>query len=326
MSKSKIVLLFTLILTFSLFTTGCFFLDFIFGPDPDEEKEVEEDEGQVEEEPYDDEDMRETMFYMLDDNDNIVPIVRPIEWTEGIATKTLSKMSKSPQNIDFWEGTNLSPPLPSETQVKGMTIDDGLARVNFTEELLDVQGEKEDKVLSSVIYTLTEFDSVDEVELMVGGEFIDTLPAGADVSSYLVRDGLNIEVTSQARAADSQDAVTLYFISNDKKYLVPVTRYIPATDEIEGNAIYELMEGPSSESGLVSYISPELTVNNVSIEGSKIIIDVSNLSDDPESQEEALKQLYYTLIELDKVNEVEITVDGEEPSIDVNLSRINFAT
>ncbi|ACB85524.1 GerMN domain-containing protein [Natranaerobius thermophilus] len=333
MGKVKLIVLIIVISSMALLLSGCFFLDFIFGPDPDETtKEEQEELEPKEDEPteirdYDEDEKRETVFYLLDNNDNLVPVVKPIEWTEGIATKTLNKMSQTPANEEFWMDTNLTPTLPNGTKVKGMAIDDGRARVNFTEEFLDMEPESEQEIKNSIVYTLSEFETIDEVEIMVEGEFIESLPGGTDVSGPLTREGLNVEITAEAESAENETGVNLYFLSQDGEYVVPVTRYIPDTEELEGNAIYELMKGADPDSGLISYVSTDLDINDVKIEGNTMQMDVSNLADDPEHQELALKQLKFTLTDFDYIDSMEISIDGTPIDIDervMNLEEVNF--
>ncbi len=327
-----------MISSLALLLSGCFFLDFIFGPDPEEQKDKDEkyypDEKEEEkEEPgeketehdYDEDEKRETVFYLLDEHENLVPVTTPIEWTEGISQKTLSKMSASQNNLERWQEMELKPTLPENTEVIGIALDNGTARVNFCDSFLDMEPGMEEKVLNSIIYTLTEFETIDEVEILVDGQYIDTLPDGTDASAAQRRDGLNVEVTEEAEEAAEEAAVKLYFI-NDEDYVVPVTRHIAETDELEGNAIYELMKGPDPNSGLNSYISNELDINEVSIQNSTLKMDITNLTDDQDSENRALKQLELTLIDLDHINEVEISVDGEPVSLEEVMTTdfINF--
>ena len=327
MRKYKFVLLAVLILPLFLFSTGCFFLDFIFGPSPDdngEDKDTEPEEISEEEEEFIDDDLRETTFYLTDGHQNLVPVVRPIEWSEGIATKTLNKMSQCQENIAFWEDTDLQPTLPEGSEVLGMTIRDGLARVNFSEDLLDVDAPSEEMVLNSIVYTLTEFDTVDEVEFMIEGEYLDGLPAAGELMMPVQRKGIN--TPGVLEGPQDGTAVTVYQVSEQGEYLVPVTEYHSEDDELIGRAIYHLVEGPEPESGLTSYVSSELSLNDVTMANSTIQLDVANLADDPEQEELALKQLVYTLTEFPDIEHVEVALNGEvlDAQEVMNIDMINL--
>jgi len=62
--------------------------------------------------------------------------------------------------------------LPPETELIGISIKDGLALVNFSQEVLlaNVGSAEEALGIQSIVNTLTEFENVDEVSFMVEGE------------------------------------------------------------------------------------------------------------------------------------------------------------
>ena len=313
--RVKLFALIVMIVMMAVFSSGCFFLDFLFGTEeePDEPSVPEEKKEKEIEEFEDDEDKRETTFYLLDDEtDKIVKTTSNIPWVEGIAQETLSKLVRDEENLQYWAEYELEPVIPSGTEIKGMTIDDdGTARVNFSEEFLDYEGEF-GQLLNAVVYTLTEFETIDGVEFMVEGQMLEDLPEGAEISGRVGRVGINTEV---AVIADGENPVTLYFVAEkgDNTFYVPVTRMVSDEEELEGEALAELINGPDPDSTLNSYVSTEITLNDIELDDGILYLDVSNISTEEGREQEAANQITYTLEEFEAIEKVELTVDGQEP-------------
>ena len=85
-------------------------------------------------------------------------------------------MEGPPSNI------GLRNPFPEGSNLLGIEVNDGVAFVNFSEEILNISSLAEERALvKSIIMTLGEFDSIDKVRLFVNGKTIaNTESIGAD--------------------------------------------------------------------------------------------------------------------------------------------------
>ncbi len=93
----------------------------------------------------------------------------------------------------------LGPLLPAGTTVLGLTIRQGVALVDLSKEFLNYNPTHEQVVIYGLVYTLTEFPSILQVELLVEGKKPD-LPGGMQLSERLSRkDGLNLEFSTEVR-------------------------------------------------------------------------------------------------------------------------------
>lgn len=165
----------------------------------------------------------------------LVSLQREIPSTPGIALATLRELVDGPTHADEEMIDGISTVVPPETLVLGVAIDEGLATVNLSREFesgggsLSMLGR-----LAQIVYTITQFPTVDEVEFQLDGEkvtvfsgegividgpgsrddfrhllptvFVDTPAAGADVTDPLRVTGMAMvfEATFQYRleAAD----------------------------------------------------------------------------------------------------------------------------
>src|SRR5699024_405831 len=108
--------------------------------------------------------------------------VRTMPKVEGVAKTALSALVDTTENRKDLKHLGLEPVLPRDTEVELAIKEEGLARVSFNEEILEVESkEEEESMISSIVYTLTEFPNIDKVQVMVNNEIRDTLTYGAEV-------------------------------------------------------------------------------------------------------------------------------------------------
>ena len=62
------------------------------------------------------------------------------------------------------------PVIPANTEIRGMTIRDGVCKVDFTEIFSIIRQGRGSRLDQAVVYTLSEFVTVDSVQIMSGGK------------------------------------------------------------------------------------------------------------------------------------------------------------
>ena len=150
--------------------------------------------------------------YYVDGKDNyLVPVTVPVPWTQGVARAALEKLIEGPtpaQEMRY----GLSSPLPPTTKILGLTIRDGLAKVDLSEDIMSYDPGDERNVLNSIIFTLLQFPSVNEVQIMVEGFPPETFPGGTSgKGTFGWERGLNLEVADEVIEIDKTQPVMLYY-------------------------------------------------------------------------------------------------------------------
>ncbi|MBP2655762.1 MAG: Sporulation and spore germination [Firmicutes bacterium] len=80
--------------------------------------------------------------------------------------------------------------LPVGTKLKGLSVKDGIAYVDFNDKLTKNSGggsADEILIVAAIVDTLTEFPDIEKVQIMVEGKKVDTLTGHLDVSEPLSR-------------------------------------------------------------------------------------------------------------------------------------------
>jgi germination protein M len=100
----------------------------------------------------------------------LVSVQREIPSTEGIATATLRELIDGPSTADEALIDGIATSVPADTLLLGVHIEDGLARVDLSREFEAGGGSfSMFSRLAQVIYTTTQFPTVDEVQFMLDG-------------------------------------------------------------------------------------------------------------------------------------------------------------
>ncbi len=332
MFKRLLIVIVALLLT-GLVAISCTPLERFIGGGEDGEWLLEEEEG--EEGVLPGEVMRLTTFYFPDEGNNfVVPFTQEIPRVEGIGRLALEQMVEGVKSQEFLQGTGLRAPFPSGTEIRGLTIRDGLARVDFSKDFLNYSLKDERLVITSLLYTLTEFPTVDRVELQVEGKTMTALPGGTSIGEVMTRNrGINLEIVADLEDFQRTSRLIVYFNTRlgeeQRHYYVPISRIIPATDNLPQVAIEELLRGSRPGLPLYSAIPAETMLKDLTVGEETVSVNLSsellNFKGGAVAAEHILDQLVLTLTELPEIRKVQIFVGGE-PTIltgDIELSRLH---
>ena len=166
------------------------------------------------------------VVYYQDNNGYLVPVMREIPLQDGIARATLGMMVSSPHNDMEAARLGLRTVMPEGTDID-LDISGGAARVNLTGPISKLpDAAAESNMVSAIVQTLTEFDTVETVRFLINGREVETLAHGTPVSGPFKRGALNLESVSSTFPVDDAQTVTLYFAGETGSLIVPVTRMV----------------------------------------------------------------------------------------------------
>ncbi|NLB88642.1 MAG: GerMN domain-containing protein [Syntrophomonadaceae bacterium] len=124
------------------------------------------------------------LYFISPDGKNLVMENRAIVKQEGIARSTIEELIKGPQKQE-----NLSV-FPDGTRLLDINIKpDGRCIVDLSSELTAVSNEHQEKLmLYALVNTLGQFPTVQEVEILINGQKVDSIAGYIDVSAPLKPD------------------------------------------------------------------------------------------------------------------------------------------
>jgi germination protein M len=291
LAQNKIISL-ILIIFIAAFLTACGTLDMMVGlkeennpdiADLSDLSEFEIVEDTIGEEAYEEvietvttpnEEVKMTniLAYYEDEYGFVVPVNTKIPWEEGIAKATLRGMVAGSETEKRIAQSGLHGVIPEGTEIRGMSIKDGVCRVDFSKNILNTSTLKqEENMISAITYALTEFPTIDKVELLVDGQELTSLSNGYAINKGFERENINLY-----GSADGAN-YTVYFKAPDTEVMV---HYVPITFSADtiGNPVVavveKLFEGPPADTTLSNNIPLGINLRDVKVIGDTALVNL----------------------------------------------------
>ena len=209
--------------------------------------------------------------------------------------------------------------LPSDTKLLGKEINNDVVTLNFNSNVLDVKSENEEKVIESLIYSITSIDGIDKIIIKIDGENLKKLPkTGIILDTELTRD-YGINKTYDIDSIKGINKVTIYYTNknnNSDVYYVPVTKYVNNDEEKIKIIIDELASKFSFESNLMSYLNYNTKLLDYNLNENEIDLNFNEyLFDSTENKkvlEEVIYSISYSVMDNYNVDKVNFFVNNEK--------------
>lgn len=112
----------------------------------------------------------EVSLYWVSAGENALGVKRTLPRTEAAARAALEALIAGPTDIEKTTWPAISTAIPEGTRLLGITIEDGIAKVDFSKEFESGGGTFSVTArLAQVVYTLEQFPAVDGVEFYIEG-------------------------------------------------------------------------------------------------------------------------------------------------------------
>ncbi|WAA10221.1 GerMN domain-containing protein [Fervidibacillus albus] len=307
-----------------LLLSGCFGLGEKEEMDPpktvtyEEDLGLDENGGQLEEGESDQANTVQTELYLIDKNGYVVPKTFSLPSTESVAKQALAYL------VEGGPITNLLPDdfravLPEGTDFT-IDIQDGVATIDFSNEFKEYAPEDELKIVQSVTWTITQFDTVDAVKLQINGNELTEMPVnGTPIQSMLTRkNGINFQEEPVVDVTNTRPVTVYYVAQTDSDYYyVPVTKRISNKREDTAKAIIEeLIKGPDMHSELFSLLMPDVQLlEDPTINGGVVTVNfnenILGSYDQRLITKQVLETIVLSLTEQEGIESVSVQVNGD---------------
>ncbi len=251
-------------------------------------------------------------IYLLNDNN----LIR----TSSISNEkeSINKVKEIINNLkDNNYNNKLKPLLPKNTQILDLSIEDNLLKINFSKDILEISPNLEEKLIESLIYSLTEIKDINSIMIFVEGKSLLRLPnSNKRLPNILTRDyGINkiYDLTN----INNTSKITLYYYKEiDSKYnAVPVTIFTNNNEEKIELIIKELKTSPIYQTNLVSFLSNNTKLLDYELEENKIKLNFNQPLLDTFYNDSLLEEVKYAISNSIKdslnINDVIIMINNE---------------
>lgn len=207
--------------------------------------------------------------------------------------------------------------IPKNTKINSISLKDGLLKIDFSKELLNINADLEEKMIESIVYSLTILDEVKNILIFVNGELLTALNDGTILPNPLNRN-FGINKVYDIEQIKNTTKVTIYYISkyHDYYYYVPVTKISNEPGNKMEIIINELKSSPVRETNLMSYLASNLELLNYELLEQKINLSFNKYLLDDFNDKNILEEVKYTIglsvMENFNVKEINFFVDDEK--------------
>ena len=262
-------------------------------------------------------DLANSSIYLLDENNYLVKtkVLLDEDTLEDnilsiINNLTISSNSKFPDRLRAI--------IPKNTKLNDIIIEDDLITLDFSLELLDIDEELSHKLIESIVYSITELDDINKVNITIEGNPLKTYPNSTKkITMPLTRDiGINNEYVYNT--LDNITKVVIYYGEdiNDDIYYVPVTKYLNNNDNKDKIDIIveELTTSYIYEDNLRSILNENVKlIDKEIVDEDLLILNFNNYLFDNDSliKEEVLYTLSYSVFSNYSVNTISFKIDNK---------------
>ena len=258
-----------------------------------------------------------TLYYQ-DGEGFIVPVTIGFERQEGIARAAVESLVDNSLTREELEYYGIFPVLPQGTEILGINIKQGTAVIDFNNKLLNYEdGTAERNIISAVVYTLTEFKTVDSVRILVNGRSPGRLKFGTEISGTLGRE--NVLVNSERlNLKEGMRKIDIYLtkVINDKRIcILPLSIEFsgPEGDDVPAR-IVELLVMEHSGGKLHSELPSGTKLLQSDHSANTLILDFNGeikKYGGTAREDGIIKQILYSMKQIKGVERVRILIEGK---------------
>lgn len=208
--------------------------------------------------------------------------------------------------------------IPEGTRILDVSLDKGLLKINFSKEILNIDASLEEKMIESIIYSLTKLDGIEKIMIFVEGEKLDSLPNSKKALPMELTKSYGINKVYDVNNIFTMDVLNLYYYINidDNYHLVPVSIFTNNSDDKVEVIIEELKSSPIHQSNLMSFLASNATLLDYEIKENTIKLEFSSYILDNFFSEKLIEEVKYaisaSLGDTLGVKEVNFFVNGEK--------------
>ncbi|MEL7566020.1 MAG: GerMN domain-containing protein [Dehalobacterium sp.] len=245
------------------------------------------------------------VYFAASDGKNIVPVTLAIKPSNEAAKIAVEKLLAGPEN-DFSQ-----PTICEGTKLKDLYLQGATAYVDLTEEVLSTSEDSAEQTIEALVFTLTEFPTVQDVQILINGQIKEKLGL-VDISKPIARPEA---INYYGDKPSDQNIAKIYFSDSNAVYLVPVTMQVDAKNP-PLSALKKLVKGPPKESGLVLTIWQGTKINDFKVEDYVATVDFSTevlgYGGGSTAEMMLINSVLYTLTQFPEIERVQFLIDGNK--------------
>ena len=208
--------------------------------------------------------------------------------------------------------------LSSETKILSLKYNEGIIKIDFSKDLLDIDKENEEKVVEAIVYTLTSIDGVDKVIIYVEGDILNKLPQTKKNLPAILDKSFGINKQYDITSINNITMTTTYYINkyNDEYYYVPVSKFSNDDRNKITIIVDNLSSSPSYKANLMSFLNYNTKLLSATQDVDSLSLNFNSYIFNDSSEKKILEEVIHTIslsvADNYDVKELVFKVDDEE--------------
>lgn len=197
-------------------------------------------------------------IYLIDDN-NLVSrfeVIQKSDDTNSLIDEVINNLTID-SNSSSHIPNNFRKIIPKNTKIITKELsDDGLLKINFSKEFLNVTSENEEKMIEAIIFSLTEIKDIKKIMIFVEGETLKNLPNSKKILPNILDRSYGINKVYEIESMKDISKITTYYVSKIEglTYYTPITTVSNLKQEKVEVIIEKLKTSPTYQTNLISYL------------------------------------------------------------------------
>lgn len=257
-----------------------------------------------------------TNIYALNNENLLVRTTVYIDNSLSIENKTneVLNIMIEKNNKNALLPSDLKPILPKNTKINSIKFNNGILKIDFSKELLNISEKQSEKMIEAIIYSLSEFDNLIGIELTVENELLKYVPnTNKELPTILTKDfGINKIYNITSNKDINKVLLYYYSKSNDNLYYVPVTSYVNDSRE-KVEIIVESLSNYINKT-IISYVDENVKLLDYKKENNtlQLVFNEEILDEKKTLNMDAINMIIYSVFNNYEVEKVEILVNNEK--------------
>lgn len=255
-----------------------------------------------------------TNIYALNDDNLLVRTTVYIDNSLSIIEKTCEILNIliEKNNKNALLPSDLKPVLPKNTKVNSVTYNNGVLKIDFSKELLNISNEQSEKMIEAIIYSLTSFDNLIGIEISVDNDLLKYIPNTLNELPSMLTKEFGINKVYNITSNKDITKVLLYYYSNDNLYYVPVTSYVNDNRE-KVEIIVESLSNYVNKN-LISYVSENIELLEYKIDNNvlELVFNEEIIDKDNKLNMDASNMIIYSIFDNYDVEKIVFLVNNEK--------------
>ena len=150
--------------------------------------------------------------------------------------------------------------IPFNTELLDYSIDNGILKLNFSNDILNISLVKENKLIESLIYSYTALDNVDGIMIFIEDKLLTQLPNSNEKINPVLDRTFGINKNVDINTFSNIKTITVYY--NCDHYYVPISYVINSDKEKIEIIIDALKTNKFIEGNLSSHLDYQVELMN----------------------------------------------------------------